>query len=83
MDYKQLNNLMPLIDELLDELHGSKYFSKIDLRATYHQIRIIEGDIPKITFRTFQGLYEFKFMPLGLINDLATFQILMNEVYKN
>ncbi|GKC31280.1 putative reverse transcriptase domain-containing protein, partial [Tanacetum coccineum] len=89
IEYRELNKItvknrypLPRINDLFDQLQGSNVYSKIDLRSGYHLLRVREEYVPKTTFRTRYGHYEFQFMPFGLTNAPEVFMDLMNRVCK-
>ena len=87
--YRQLNRviiqnryLLPRIDDLFDQLRGARVYFKIDLRTSYHQLKVRETDIPKTKFRTRYGHFEVTVMPIGLTNTLAAFMDLMHRMFQ-
>ena len=82
---KTIKNKYPLpnINDLFEQLHGAKVFSKIDLKMGYHQIRVREEDIPKTAFRTRYGLHEFTVMTFGFSNAPPTFMRAMNYLFQD
>lgn len=90
MAYQALNKIMvkncyppPDIDNLLDQLKNVVYFTKFDLRSGYHEIKIVEHDVWKTTFKTKKGLFEWLVIPFWICNALITFMRVMNDVSRH
>ena len=90
VDFRALNEQtikskypLPRMDELFDQLQGARYFSKLDLRTGFHQIRIAPADTHKTAFRTSRGLFEYLVLAMGLCNAPGTFMQLMNETFSD
>jgi hypothetical protein len=89
LDYRAFNKLtienkcpIPRIDEIFERLQGAQYFTSLDIRSGYYQIRMKDADIPKTCIRTRYGSFEFLVMPFGLTNTPSTFQAVMNDVFR-
>jgi len=89
VDYRQLNKLtilnkypLPLLTDIRERVAGATIFTKLDLKDSYHLIRIKKGDEWKTAFRTRYGHYKYKVMPFGLVNAPATFQAMMNTILR-
>ena len=90
VNYKGLNKLtirnsypLPRFDDLIDRLQSARYFTKIDLRTGYHQVKVSKEDVSKTAFRTRYGYYEFQVLPFGLTDAPTTFQQLMNDIFRD
>lgn len=89
VDYRPLNEQtvknrypLPRIDDLLDELHGAKFFTSLDLQQAYHQLRLKAEDVEKTAFNTHMGQFQYKVLSFGLTNAPATFQSVMNHMLR-
>ena len=89
VDYRQLNKMtiknkypLPRIHDLMDQLHGSSMFSKLDLQSGYHQILVKVDDVQKTAFRSRYGHYEYVVMPFSVTNAPAVFMDYMNRIFQ-